>query len=92
MSYKEFKPLKEEWMQDLWLDLSNAYLWNTEANKDILNEDSFPFPIFVATAYESTNNKDFVPIENSRTSQQTQVLCILTSLFTTPYKIFRSSL
>ena len=56
---------KDGWRNDFWLDLSNSYLWNTDANKDILGEHSFPFPIFVATAYQSKNRNEFVPIENT---------------------------
>lgn len=51
------------WENDFWLDLSNAYLWNSDAK--ILDESSLPFPVFVATAYDSRNNKEFFPIENT---------------------------
>ncbi|KAK1746153.1 hypothetical protein QTG54_002760 [Skeletonema marinoi] len=52
------------WENDFWLDLSNAYLWNSDI-KPILDESSLPFPVFVATAYDSRNNKEFFPIENT---------------------------
>ena len=35
------------WEADFWKDTSNAYLWNTEATKHILDEASLPFPIFL---------------------------------------------
>lgn len=58
-----------EFMRDFWLDLSNAYLWNTKdntvGNEKLLNEDSFPFPIFVATGYDSANKNQLFPIENT---------------------------
>ena len=50
---------------DFWLDVSNAYLWNTDATKHILDESTLPFPIFVATGYDSSNIEEFVPIENT---------------------------
>jgi len=53
------------WENDFWLDLSNVYLWNSDATKNILDEESLPFPIFVATGYEAAHNKDFIPIENT---------------------------
>ena len=52
------------WENDFWLDLSNAYLWNSDI-KPILDESSLPLPVFVATAYDSRNNKEFFPIENT---------------------------
>jgi hypothetical protein len=52
------------WENDFWLDLSNAYLWNTDATKNIL-EKSLPFPIFVATGYDARNSNAFIPIENT---------------------------
>ena len=72
MAFEDFKV--NEWANDFWLDLSNAYLWNTDANKDILNENSFPFPIFVATAYDSANNQDFFPVENTREWRRTDLI------------------
>jgi len=56
-----------DYKNDFWLDLSNAYLWNTDtdATKHILDEKSLPFPIFVAAAYDSRNSKEFISIENT---------------------------
>jgi len=53
------------WQNDFWLDLSNAYLWNTDGTKYILDDDTFPFPIFVSTAYESKDNQNFFPVEST---------------------------
>lgn len=53
------------WENDFWLDLSNAYLWNTEATKYILDDHSFPFPIFVSSGFFSTNDAEYFPIENT---------------------------
>jgi hypothetical protein len=55
----------QNWQNDFWLDLSNAYLWNTEAAKEILNSSTLPFPIFVSTCYESNNIEEFLPVENT---------------------------
>jgi hypothetical protein len=52
------------WENDFWLDLSNVYLWNTDATKHIL-EKSLPFLILVSTGYEARNRKEFIPIENT---------------------------
>jgi hypothetical protein len=53
-----------DWQNDFWLDLSNAYLWNTAATKHIL-ENSLPFPIFVSTGYETRNREEFFFVENT---------------------------
>jgi len=47
--------------EDNWLNLNNAYL----LDEDILNELTMPFPIFVATGYESSDPNQFFPIENT---------------------------
>ena len=53
------------WEADFWKDTSNAYLWNTDETKHILDEKSLPFPIFTATGYDSRNNGEFFPVENT---------------------------
>eukprot|EP00978_Attheya_sp_CCMP212_P028807 scaffold100531_cov56-Attheya_sp.AAC.3 len=56
----------DNWKDDFWLDLSNAYLWNTEGAKDILNNrHTLPFPIFVSTCYAAKNPEEFFPVENT---------------------------
>lgn len=61
---KSWKPDKN-WKNDFWLDLSNAYLWNIPGKKDMLNKNSFPFPIFCATVYDERNDEEFYPLENT---------------------------
>ena len=56
---------KGNWRNDFWLDLSNAYLWNTEATKDILDDHSFPFPVFCASGFFDKNKDEYFPIENT---------------------------
>jgi len=53
------------WRNDFWLDLNNAYLWNAPGEKDILNKNSFPFPIWCSTVYDERNNQECYPVENT---------------------------
>ena len=55
----------KNWKDDFWLQLSDAYLWNAEGEKDILNEKSLPFPIFCASVYDEKDNSQSYPYENT---------------------------
>jgi hypothetical protein len=58
----DWKPDKN-WKNDFWLELSDAYLWNIEEKNDLLNENSFPFPIFCATVFDERNSDENFPME-----------------------------
>jgi hypothetical protein len=58
----DWKPDKN-WKNDFWLELSDAYLWNNEGNNELLNENSFPFPIFCASVCDERNPGEYFPME-----------------------------
>ena len=63
--WKPERTLQENMAEDFWLDFSDAYLWNAKGTEGLLNDKTFPFPIFVTTVYEESNNQEFFPFDNT---------------------------